>query len=173
MSPILQYFGILLEKGGLNKHESLELAKPILTQNRKPLLEKWLKEDKLECSEELGDLVKQYDTVLATSVYLRANVPNKVTRNCLVIRGPCLWQKLILFEFFFQVVLCFAENRQYDKIVAYTKTVGFTPDYVSLLYNIARTDPDKASDFAASLVNDENGPLIEPEKVIKSKIYVL
>lgn len=90
MSPILQYFGILLEKGGLNKHESLELAKPILTQNRKPLLEKWLKEDKLECSEELGDLVKQYDTVLATSVYLRANVPNKVTRNCLVIRGPCL-----------------------------------------------------------------------------------
>lgn len=57
--------------------------------------------------------------------------------------------------------------------MAYTKTVGFTPDYVSLLYNIARTDPDKASDFAASLVNDENGPLIEPEKVIKSKIYVL
>ena len=78
MSPILQYFGILLEKGGLNKYESLELAKPILLQNRKQLLEKWLKEDKLECSEELGDFVKQYDATLATSVYLRANVPNKV-----------------------------------------------------------------------------------------------
>ncbi|SAM07401.1 hypothetical protein [Absidia glauca] len=141
LSPILQYFGILLEKGSLNKYESLELAKPILLQNRKPLLEKWLKEDKLECSEELGDFVKQHDSVLALSVYLRANVPNKV-------------------------VLCFAENKQYDKILAYAKTVGFTPDYSSLLYNIARTDADKAADFAAALVNDENGPLIEPEKVV-------
>jgi len=42
-------------------------------------MEKWLKEDKLECSEELGDLVKQVDPTLALSVYLRANVPNKVS----------------------------------------------------------------------------------------------
>ncbi|ORX62733.1 clathrin heavy chain [Hesseltinella vesiculosa] len=140
-SPILQYFGMLLDKGGLNKYESLELVKPILLQNRKPLLEKWLKEDKLECTEELGDLVKQHDSVLALSVYLRASVPNKV-------------------------VLCFAESKQYDKIVTYAKTVGFTPDYPSLLYNIARTDPDKAADFATALANDENGPLIEPEKIV-------
>ncbi|CDH57977.1 clathrin heavy chain 1 [Lichtheimia corymbifera JMRC:FSU:9682] len=140
MTPILQYFGILLEKGGLNKYESLELSKPILLQNRKELLEKWLKEDKLECSEELGDFVKQYDATLATSVYLRANVPNKV-------------------------VMCFAESRQYDKILAYTKTVGYTPDYNALLYNIARVDPEQATKFATGLVNDENGPLIEPEKV--------
>ena len=37
-------------------------------------MEKWLKEDKLE----LGDLVKAADPTLAISVYLRANVPNKV-----------------------------------------------------------------------------------------------
>ncbi|KAI8968277.1 hypothetical protein BDF20DRAFT_827793 [Mycotypha africana] len=141
LPPILQYFGTLLEKGVLNKYESLELAKPILQQNRKELLEKWLKEDKLECSEELGDFVKQYDSLLALSVYLRAEVPNKV-------------------------VLCMAENRQYEKILAYAKTVGFTPDYPSLLYNIARTDPEKAAEFATSLVNDENGPLIDPEKVV-------
>lgn len=141
LSPILQYFGLLLEKGGLNRYESLEMAKPILLQNRKPLLEKWLKEDKLECSEELGDFVKQYDSKLALSVYLRANVPNKV-------------------------VLCFAENRQYDKIVAYAKTVGYTPDYNSLLYNIARTDPDSTVAFANALINDETGPLIDAEKVV-------
>jgi clathrin heavy chain len=47
MSPILQYFGILLEKGELNKVESLELARPVLQQGRKQLLEKWLKEDKV------------------------------------------------------------------------------------------------------------------------------
>jgi len=77
-SPLLQYFGILLDQGQLNKFESLELCRPVLQQGRKQLLEKWLKEDKLECSEELGDLVKQADPTLALSVYLRANVPNKV-----------------------------------------------------------------------------------------------
>lgn len=50
----------------------------MLLQGRKQLLEKWLKEEKLECSEELGDLVKQADPTLALSVYLRANVPAKV-----------------------------------------------------------------------------------------------
>jgi clathrin heavy chain len=47
LSPILQYFGILLEKGGLNQVESLELARPVLQQGRQQLLEKWLKEDKV------------------------------------------------------------------------------------------------------------------------------
>ena len=140
LSPILKYFGLLLEKGALNRYESLEMAKPILQQNRTPLLEKWLKEDKLECSEELGDFVRQVDSKLALSVYLRASVPHKV-------------------------IVCFAENQQYDKIVAYAKTVGYTPDYSSLLYNIARSDPEKTVDFAHTLINDENGPLIEADKV--------
>lgn len=48
MSPILQYFGILLERGKLNRYESIELSKPVLTQGRKQLLEKWLKEDKVD-----------------------------------------------------------------------------------------------------------------------------
>lgn len=47
LSPILQYFGILLEKGELNHLESLELARPVLQQGRKQLLEKWLKENKV------------------------------------------------------------------------------------------------------------------------------
>jgi hypothetical protein len=70
---------LLYSQGQLNKYESLELCRPVLQQGRKQLLEKWLKEDKLECSEELGDLVKQADPTLALSVYLRANVPNKAS----------------------------------------------------------------------------------------------
>ena len=46
-SPLLQYFGILLDKGMLNKYESLELCRPVLQQGRKQLLEKWLKEEKV------------------------------------------------------------------------------------------------------------------------------
>lgn len=53
----------------------------------------------LECSEELGDLVKSVDPTLALSVYLRANVPNKV-------------------------IQCFAETGQFQKIVLYAKKVG-------------------------------------------------
>lgn len=141
LSPILQYFGILLEKSVLNKYESLELTRPVMAQGRKQLLERWLKEDKLECSEELGDVVKQYDTVLALSVYLRANVPNKV-------------------------INCFAETGQFNKIILYSKKVGYQPDYLYLLQLVLRTDPDKGVEFAQLLVNDENGPLVDLERIL-------
>ncbi|KAL1921362.1 uncharacterized protein VTP21DRAFT_11078 [Calcarisporiella thermophila] len=139
--PILLYFGFLLESGELNKHESIELARPVLLQGRKQLLEKWLKENKLECSEELGDIVKQHDVTLALSVYLRANVPNKV-------------------------IACFAETQQYPKIILYAKKVGYTPDYTSLLQHIMRIDPERGAEFATMLVNDESGPLVEVERVV-------
>ncbi|CAK5273880.1 unnamed protein product [Mycena citricolor] len=141
LSPILQYFGILLEKGELNHLESLELARPVLQQGRKQLLEKWLKENKLTCSEELGDIVRLHDMTLALSVYLRANVPTKV-------------------------VACFAETGQTDKIVLYSKKVGFSPDYFSLLQHIMRTNPEKGAEFAAQLVNEESGPLVDVERVV-------
>lgn len=141
LSPILQYFGILLEKGELNHLESLELARPVLQQGRKQLLEKWLKENKLTCSEELGDIVRLHDMSLALSVYLRANVPNKV-------------------------IACFAETGQIDKIILYSKKVGHTPDYVGLLQHIMRTNPDKGAEFAGQLVNDESGPLVDIERVV-------
>ena len=48
-------------------------------------MEKWLKDEKLECSEELGDLVKPVDSTLALSIYLRANVPNKVCTSCTIL----------------------------------------------------------------------------------------
>ncbi|SGZ23972.1 BQ5605_C023g09673 [Microbotryum silenes-dioicae] len=141
MSPILQYFGILLERGKLNKHESLELARPVIVQGRKQLLEKWLKEDKIECSEELGDIVRAHDMTLALSVYLRANVPNKV-------------------------VACFAETGQFAKIVVYSKRVNYSPDYASLLQHITRLNPDQGAEFAGQLVNDESGPLVDVERVV-------
>ncbi|KAJ7111156.1 armadillo-type protein [Mycena crocata] len=47
LSPILQYFGILLEKGELNHLKSLELARAVLQHRWKQLPEKWLKENKV------------------------------------------------------------------------------------------------------------------------------
>lgn len=140
-SPLLQYFGILLDQGKLNKFESLELCKPVLQQGRKQLLEKWLKEEKLECSEELGDLVKQVDPTLALSVYLRANVPNKV-------------------------IQCFAETGQFQKIVLYAKKVNYTPDYVFLLRNVMRVNPEAGGQFASMLVQEEGEPLADVNNVV-------
>lgn len=77
---------------------------------------------------------------LALSVYLRANVPNKV-------------------------IACFAETGQTDKIVLYSKKVGYSPDYVALLQHVMRTNPDKGAEFATQLVNDEAGPLVDIERV--------
>ncbi|KAI0652837.1 clathrin heavy chain [Cubamyces menziesii] len=141
LSPILQYFGILLEKGELNQLESLELARPVLQQGRKQLLEKWLKENKLTCSEELGDIVRPFDMTLALSVYLRANIHNKV-------------------------IACFAETGQIDKILLYAKKTGYTPDYVGLLQHIMRVNPEKGAEFATQLVKDEAGPLVDVERVV-------
>ncbi|KAI9818123.1 MAG: hypothetical protein M1827_000748 [Pycnora praestabilis] len=141
LSIILQYFGMLLDKGSLNKYESLELVRPVLAQNRKHLLEKWLKENKLECSEELGDTVRAHDLNLALSIYLRANVPQKV-------------------------VAAFAETGQFDKILPYSKQSGYQPDFTQLLQHIVRVNPEKGAEFATALANEEGGPLVDIDRVV-------
>jgi clathrin heavy chain len=141
LSVILQYFGMLLDKGKLNKHETLELVRPVLAQNRKHLIEKWLKEDKLDCSEELGDIVRPHDLALALSIYLRANVPGKV-------------------------VAAFAETGQFEKILPYATQVGYQPDYVQLLSHIVRSNPEKGAEFATQLANHEGGSLVDISRVV-------
>jgi clathrin heavy chain len=140
-SPLLQYFGILLDQGKLNKYESIELCKPVIQQGKKQLLEKWLKEEKLEASEELGDLIKTIDATLALSVYLRAVVPMKV-------------------------IQCFIETGQNQKIILYAKKVQFTPDYIYLLRCIMRMNPEHGLQFAQLLVNEADGPLADLNQIV-------
>lgn len=131
VSPILLYFSTLLDKGKLNKEETIELARPVLQQDRKQLFEKWLKEDKLECSEELGDIVKPFDTTLALACYLRANAHGKV-------------------------VTCLAELQQFEKIIPYCEKVGYQPNFLVLISSLIRTSADRASEFAISLLQNPN-----------------
>ncbi|KAG6533335.1 hypothetical protein ZIOFF_007202 [Zingiber officinale] len=130
--PLLQYFGTLLTRGKLNAFESLELSRLVVNQNKKNLLENWLAEDKLECSEELGDLVKTVDNDLALKIYIKARATPKV-------------------------VAAFAEKREFDKILIYSKQVGYTPDYLFLLQTILRTDPQGAVNFALMMSQMEGG----------------
>eukprot|EP00011_Vannellida_sp_DIVA3-517-6-12_P006730 CAMPEP_0114634276 /NCGR_PEP_ID=MMETSP0168-20121206/15897_1 /TAXON_ID=95228 ORGANISM="Vannella sp., Strain DIVA3 517/6/12" /NCGR_SAMPLE_ID=MMETSP0168 /ASSEMBLY_ACC=CAM_ASM_000044 /LENGTH=1681 /DNA_ID=CAMNT_0001845973 /DNA_START=191 /DNA_END=5236 /DNA_ORIENTATION=+ len=140
-SPLFQYFSVLLEIGPLNNIESLELARPVLQQGRKELLDKWLQEDKIGCSEELGDLVRQVDVILALKVYYKAEVKNKV-------------------------IACFAETGQYDKIIVYAQKVGYQPDWIFLLQNIINANPPGALKFATMLVTAPDGPLVDVNAVV-------
>jgi len=141
MSFILQYFGMLLDKGSLNQHETIELAQPVLAQNRKQLLQKWLTENKLECSEQLGDMVRPHDMTMALAIYLKANVPHKVVAG-------------------------FAETGQFEKILPYCAKTGYQPDFVQLLHHMVRINPEKGAEFATTLANQEGGPLVDLERVV-------
>ncbi|CAL5416244.1 unnamed protein product [Camellia sinensis] len=136
--PLLQYFGTLLTRGKLNAFESLELSRLVVNQNKKNLLENWLAEDKLECSEELGDLVKTVDNDLALKIYIKARVTPKV-------------------------VTAFAEKREFDKILIYSKQL------VKLLWSnivVVFTDPGSVPPNWRPVSDEERGetdPLTEAE----------
>ncbi|KAF2157129.1 clathrin heavy chain [Myriangium duriaei CBS 260.36] len=140
LSVILQYFGMLLDKGKLNEHETLELARPVLQQNRKHLLEKWMGEGKLGCSEQLGDLVRLHDLPLALQIYREAGSSQKV-------------------------VAAMAETGNFEQILPYCKEVGYTPDFTSLLQHIVRVNPERGAEFASSLAK-EDANLIDTGRVL-------
>jgi clathrin heavy chain len=141
--PVLMYFSTLLEYGKLNEQESIEVAKPVLQQQRMPLIEKWLKEDKLHCSESLGDLIMPHDAGMALSVYLRAEVHGKA-------------------------IQCFVQRGEYDKIVPYSTSVGFKMDYSSMLSQLLFNNPQGALDLAKGLVSAEGGPLIDIQQTAEA-----
>ena len=58
-APILIYFNALLQSTKLNAIESVELARPVIAQNKLNLIENWIKEGKLTMTDELGDLIRQ------------------------------------------------------------------------------------------------------------------
>ncbi|ODV87673.1 hypothetical protein CANARDRAFT_4993 [[Candida] arabinofermentans NRRL YB-2248] len=127
---ILQYLAYLLDRGSLNKFETLELVRPLLQQNRLENVEKYLKEDRLDYSEELGDLVKPSSSPLALAIYYKSNVPSKV-------------------------VTTLGELGQFDKILPYCASSGYNPNFTVLIQNILRVNPDKAAEFATQLLSSQ------------------
>jgi clathrin heavy chain len=107
--PVLKYFSTLMEAGRLNKVESLELARPALAQGRVQLLEKWLAEDKISCSEQLGDVVMPINAAIALSVYLRAGDAHE------------------------KVVQAYLATGDYAKVVPYCAKAGYKPNFIFIL----------------------------------------
>lgn len=141
--PVLKYFAALMEQGRLNKVESVELARPALQQGRPQLLEKWLSEDKVTCSEALGDLVAPYNAALALQVYLRSGEAHEKVINCYLSTG------------------------EIDQIVPYATKHGYAPNYPFLLQNLVHSNPKSAQELASQLYRHEGGPLIEMNAVVE------
>ena len=117
--PMLAYFSTILELGKLNKFEAVEIARPLLQQGRKQILEGWIVQDKIECSDELGDLVREFDPHLALQVNMKINNPQKVLVGLM-------------------------ETGQYDKVRAYCAQTGISPDYMSMIRQLAGSNIDSA-----------------------------
>ena len=63
-----------------------------------------------------------------------------------------------------QVIQCFAETGQFQKIILYAKKVQYTPDYVFLLRNVMRLNPEQGTEFAKMMVQDDE-PLADLNQV--------
>ena len=68
------------------------------------------------------------------------------------------------------MIQCFAETGQFQKIILYAKKVGYTPDYIFLLRNVMRINPDQGTEFAKMLVADEE-PLADLSQVSTGREY--
>ena len=137
--PVAKYFSVLMQHGKLNELETAELARVVLAQGRAELLQKWMREDKITPSEELGDLVQRFDPNLALEMYQSSGQSHEKVINCYLAAG------------------------QYDKIVPYARRHGFDPNYESILDNLIKTDPSSAQGFATSLVKCDGRPLVSIE----------
>jgi len=147
---LLQYFQFILKTGKLNAVESIELTKPVLMKQGAAGLEhikEWLRNNKLEPSEELGNELKSFDINLALSVYLRAKVPEKVIGCFLSLAATEPSDE--------------KAQEHLNNILEYSKRVSFQPEYSTLVSQLLRVNKDRAKDFALLLINHEGGPKLD------------
>eukprot|EP00824_Muranothrix_gubernata_P013157 TRINITY_DN2754_c0_g1_i2.p1 TRINITY_DN2754_c0_g1~~TRINITY_DN2754_c0_g1_i2.p1 ORF type:complete len:1581 (-),score=427.08 TRINITY_DN2754_c0_g1_i2:505-4755(-) len=143
--PLLQYFSELLNGSGkLNAIESMELVKRVLEQNRKNLIEEWIKNDKLEITDELGELINRYDPQLALSIFIRKGNPEKVVQG-------------------------FVQTGQFEQIIPFCKRSNYNPDFVGIITKVCPVNPEAALNLAKLACNREGGkqPMADVNQVFQ------
>ena len=64
-----------------------------------------------------------------------------------------------------QVIQCFAEAGQFDKIILYARKVNYRPDFIQLLRGVMRMNPQKGTEFASKLIKEGEEPLADVNQV--------
>ncbi|KAJ8904263.1 hypothetical protein NDN08_000787 [Rhodosorus marinus] len=118
-SPLMTFFTTILERGRLNKAESLELAFLMAQSGKVQSMEKWLKEDKMECSEELGDFFRPQSLTIALAVYIQA-------------------------ESHMKAIACMIDSGQTARISSYAKKVGLDINHIDLVNQVSQYNPKAA-----------------------------
>eukprot|EP01050_Picozoa_sp_SAG11_P015788 SAG11_NODE_2086_length_3847_cov_2.552561_1_plen_200_part_10 len=126
--PVLLYLQGLMQKGKLNAVESLELGRQVVQMGKVDSLKNWMDKDQLECSAELGDLVKPHNPQLGLKIYLM---------------GKC----------HDQVIMGLVENGSADKVMAYVEKVSYNPDWGLVISTCIRVNPQAAQQLASTVVN--------------------
>lgn len=98
------------------------------------------RENKLECTEELGDLIHTHNPELALRIYLRGFVPVKAIRS-------------------------FSLLRQFDEIINWSKEFNYQPSYLSEMIHVLRTYPEMANHFAQMFNDNSSIPTVDIAKV--------
>ena len=139
-SPIRPSFFFFFTK--LNEIESIELCRIILQNNEVQLIEKWIKEDKLTLTEELGDLCKKTDNRIAAAIYLRLSIDTNISSK---------------------IIGCFVELGSFDKIQIYCQRFNFTPNWDKIISNIIYSNSNNNTLFLENLIKGKYiiGPVID------------
>lgn len=88
-------------------------------------MEKWLKEDKLECSEELGDFFRPINVTIALGVYVRSKAHMKA-------------------------IACMIDTGQTSRISDYAQKVGLDINHIDLVNQVSRYNTQAALVLANS-----------------------
>ena len=96
------------------------------------LIEDWIKQDKLTMTDQLGDLIRQYNPQMALLVYQNSGAPDKVIQGLI-------------------------ETNQYDKIIPYCQKTNYSPDWIKILRNIVPVNPEAAVGLAKMITNRDAG----------------
>lgn len=124
--PLLIYFQKLLEKGKLNKLETIELCGPVLAQGKIDLVKTWASGNKLESCVELGDMISRFDKVLALKIYSESEAHGKV-------------------------IAILNEQGRLQEASDYAAKNNFQIDYAEQLRNMVEVNPEGALSFAKKL----------------------
>jgi clathrin heavy chain len=130
--PIMVYFSTLLQSTKLNALESVELARPVLQQGKANMIEEWIKQDKLTASDQLSDVIRQFDPNLAAALQVKSGNPD------LVIQG-------------------LIGMGQFDKIMTYCQQQNHTPDFNRILRQVVPVNAEAAVGLALMVTSRENG----------------
>jgi clathrin heavy chain len=149
-NPILVYFQTVMEKGKLNKVESIEIVKTLIpmimqTNNIDPL-EKLLNEGKLTASEELSEMVNKVNPQMGLKILLASGSPSAHGK---IVEG-------------------LVSTGQFDKIFTYCQQNQYKPDWVTLLRNVIVVNPEAAAGLSKVICNRQTSTyLIDVNTIIE------